>query len=82
MTTTRDETLIPRDRLTPILDRHNDVWNGTHDPEAWTVRGAAQLLRQSPEPDYRAEADELDALVDEVEAAAWPTTAPTTKEQP
>jgi hypothetical protein len=60
-------TPIPRARLAPILDRHDDHWAGTHDLEAWTVRNVADLLRQSPDPDYRAEADELDALVDEIE---------------
>lgn len=63
---------IPRAELQAIGERHGDEhWAGNgSDPEAWTIRAAAGLLRQSHDPDYHAEADDLDVLVDRYEREA------------
>lgn len=59
-------TLIPRDQILEIMRRHGDFWGLIEDPPADVVRKTAKDLRTFTATDP--EADELDALVDRIEA--------------
>jgi hypothetical protein len=60
-------TPIPRGQILEIMERHNDFWHLDRDPPAEAVRSVAADLRTGEFSDKR-EAQELDALVDRIEA--------------
>lgn len=60
---------IPRDQILEIMERHNDCWDLREDPPAETVRHLAMTLATGP-VEERAEAADLHALVDRIEAVA------------
>lgn len=71
--------LIPRAEIDAIMERYGDSWSGRNDLPAQAVRDvAADYRRYADDPSYDgqspeqflAEAAELDALVDRIEAAA------------
>lgn len=57
---------IPRAEIADIMERHGDHWPLDEDPPAETVREVAAELS----PDYLDEAQDLNALVDRIEATA------------
>jgi hypothetical protein len=73
-------TLIPRAEVDTVMERYGDDWPGSYDVPVETVRAVAKDCRRyadgtKPKPpladlspnQFRAEADDLDALADRYE---------------
>lgn len=60
-------TLIPRDQILEVMERHNDCWDLRADPPAQVVRDLAAELATGP-AEAQAEAAALHDLVDRIEA--------------